>query len=105
MSEFWGTMATMAPTSTDISPTGLDRTALRSRADELLSALAGEGAALREDQWTAIEALVVDVAIVQQRHILVDLDLLAEVLGHCQHVSQRLEILLLGRVDDGLKDP
>ena len=53
-------MGTMAPTPTGISPTGLDRTALRSRADELLSALAGPGATLREDQWTAIEALVVD---------------------------------------------
>ncbi|MDI5978004.1 RecQ family ATP-dependent DNA helicase [Amycolatopsis magusensis] len=31
---------------------------LRPRADELLRALAGEHAVLREDQWTAIEALV-----------------------------------------------
>ena len=31
---------------------------LRARAEEVLSALAGEGARLREDQWTAIEALV-----------------------------------------------
>lgn len=46
-----------------------DRTALRSRADELLTALAGPEAALREDQWTAIEALVADRrrALVVQR--------------------------------------
>ncbi|MGE0296021.1 RecQ family ATP-dependent DNA helicase [Pseudonocardia sp.] len=31
---------------------------LRARAEEVLAALAGEGARLREDQWTAIEALV-----------------------------------------------
>lgn len=51
------------------APAGLDRTALRGRADELLTALAGPGAALREDQWTAIEALVVDRrrALVVQR--------------------------------------
>ena len=51
------------------APAGLDRTALRARADELLTALAGPGAALREDQWTAIEALVMDRrrALVVQR--------------------------------------
>jgi len=35
-----------------------DRTAVRARADALLEALAGPGARLREDQWSAIEALV-----------------------------------------------
>ncbi|MBB1031636.1 ATP-dependent DNA helicase RecQ, partial [Dietzia sp. SLG310A2-38A2] len=52
-----------------VSATGPDRHALRSRADELLSALAGQGATLREDQWTAIEALVADRrrALVVQR--------------------------------------
>ncbi|MGX1597186.1 RecQ family ATP-dependent DNA helicase [Dietzia maris] len=46
-----------------------DRAALRARADELLSALAGAGAVLREDQWVAIEALVADRrrALVVQR--------------------------------------
>lgn len=52
-----------------VSTPGPDRHALRSRADELLGALAGPGAALREDQWTAIEALVADRrrALVVQR--------------------------------------
>ncbi|ASR39115.1 recombinase RecQ [Prauserella marina] len=36
----------------------MDTTALRQQAEELLRALAGDGATLREDQWTAIEALV-----------------------------------------------
>ncbi|MGH3433566.1 MAG: RecQ family ATP-dependent DNA helicase [Thermocrispum sp.] len=42
---------------------------LRPRAEELLRAIAGDGAALREDQWTAIEALVVQHrrALVVQR--------------------------------------
>jgi ATP-dependent DNA helicase RecQ len=35
-----------------------DRTALRAQAEKHLQALAGADAALREDQWTAIEALV-----------------------------------------------
>ncbi|PAY22990.1 recombinase RecQ [Dietzia natronolimnaea] len=43
-----------------VSTTGPDRQALRSRADELLGALAGPRASLREDQWTAIESLVAD---------------------------------------------
>ncbi|MGZ4518380.1 MAG: hypothetical protein ACXVXN_10790, partial [Mycobacteriaceae bacterium] len=34
-------------------------TDLRERADHLLHKLAGENAVLREDQWVAIEALVV----------------------------------------------
>lgn len=77
MSEGWGTMGAMT-TSQSASqstppPAGdsgtADRTALRARADELLSALAGPGATLREDQWVAIEALVVDRrrALVVQR--------------------------------------
>ncbi|TNC24395.1 RecQ family ATP-dependent DNA helicase [Amycolatopsis alkalitolerans] len=42
---------------------------LRARADSLLRALAGEGATLREDQWTAIHALVAERrrALVVQR--------------------------------------
>ena len=69
MSEFWGTMGVMASTPASTSTTEIDRAALRSRADELLSALAGPDARLREDQWTAIEALVVDRrrALVVQR--------------------------------------
>jgi ATP-dependent DNA helicase RecQ len=49
------------------SPT--ERPATRVRADEVLRHLAGEGARLREDQWRAIEALVVDRrrALVVQR--------------------------------------
>lgn len=41
----------------------------RERAEELLRELAGEGASLREDQWTAIEALVIEhhrVLVVQR---------------------------------------
>ena len=51
------------------SPTESDPASLRARADELLGALAGPGARLREDQWTAIEALVADRrrALVVQR--------------------------------------
>ena len=49
--------------------TATDRATLRARADELLGALAGPGAVLREDQWVAIEALVADRrrALVVQR--------------------------------------
>src|SRR5579864_4424358 len=46
-----------------------DRTALRARADDLLQRLVGAPAELREDQWSAIEALVVDrrrVLVVQR---------------------------------------
>ena len=48
---------------------GGERVALRARAEELLQALAGAHARLREDQWTAIEALVADGrrALVVQR--------------------------------------
>src|SRR3977135_2075610 len=44
-------------------------TATRSRAQEILEQLAGPGACLRDDQWTAIEALVVQrrQALVVQR--------------------------------------
>ncbi|MDN5857483.1 MAG: RecQ family ATP-dependent DNA helicase [Pseudonocardia sp.] len=42
-----------------MTTTGLDLGQdLRSRAEEVLATLAGEGARLREDQWTAIHALV-----------------------------------------------
>ena len=46
-----------------------DRTALRAQAETHLRALAGPDAVLREDQWTAIEALVTDRrrALVVQR--------------------------------------
>jgi ATP-dependent DNA helicase RecQ len=46
-----------------------DLTELRARAEQHLIALAGEGAALREDQWTAVSALVSDRrrALVVQR--------------------------------------
>ncbi|HEX7745357.1 MAG TPA: DEAD/DEAH box helicase [Micromonosporaceae bacterium] len=37
-----------------------DRVAVRARAEAVLRRLAGEGARLRDDQWRAIEALVVD---------------------------------------------
>ncbi|MGX1856233.1 RecQ family ATP-dependent DNA helicase [Dietzia sp. NPDC055340] len=62
-------MGVMTSTPASVSTTAPDRAALRSRADELLSALAGPGATLREDQWTAIEALVADRrrALVVQR--------------------------------------
>ncbi|MPZ81248.1 MAG: RecQ family ATP-dependent DNA helicase [Actinophytocola sp.] len=47
----------------------MDQQALRTSAEQRLRALAGDGAALREDQWTAIKALVVDRrrALVVQR--------------------------------------
>ncbi len=47
----------------------LDRAALREKAEASLRALAGEKARLRDDQWTAIEALVADKrrALVVQR--------------------------------------
>ena len=50
-------------------PATADHAGLRARADDLLAALAGPGAQLREDQWTAIAALVVERrrALVVQR--------------------------------------
>ncbi|WP_460393426.1 RecQ family ATP-dependent DNA helicase [Actinophytocola sediminis] len=47
----------------------MDQQALRTSAEERLRALAGDGASLREDQWTAIKALVMDRrrALVVQR--------------------------------------
>ncbi len=47
----------------------IDRAALRERAEEHLRALAGERARLRDDQWTAIKAIVADRrrALVVQR--------------------------------------
>ena len=47
----------------------VDEQALRNSAENRLRALAGDGATLREDQWTAIRALVVDRkrALVVQR--------------------------------------
>ncbi|WP_199823380.1 RecQ family ATP-dependent DNA helicase [Streptomyces sp. NRRL WC-3742] len=52
-----------------ITATATDRAEVRARAEAVLRELAGAGAALREDQWTAIEALVVDHrrALVVQR--------------------------------------
>src|SRR5919199_3321356 len=48
---------------------GIDRAALREKAEEHLRALAGDSARLCDDQWTAIEALVADRrrALVVQR--------------------------------------
>src|SRR5213592_756832 len=48
---------------------GIDRVALREQAEAHLRALAGGHARLRDDQWTAIEALVADRrrALVVQR--------------------------------------
>ena len=43
-----------------MSDEGVDRAAVRARAEAVLRRLAGESARLREDQWRAIEALVVD---------------------------------------------
>jgi ATP-dependent DNA helicase RecQ len=39
---------------------GVPTTAHRDQAEEILRALAGDHARLREDQWTAIKALVID---------------------------------------------
>ena len=49
--------------------TGADRELLRTSASELLQLLVGHAAELRDDQWEAIEALVVDrrPALVVQR--------------------------------------
>nr|MDT0662491.1 DEAD/DEAH box helicase [Micromonospora sp. DSM 115978] len=44
----------------DADGTGRDRAAVRDRAEAVLRRLAGEQAKLRDDQWAAIEALVVD---------------------------------------------
>ncbi|MDX6202859.1 MAG: ATP-dependent helicase RecQ, partial [Frankiales bacterium] len=41
-------------------PTTADETALRAEAEGLLRSLAGPGTSLREDQWNAVRALVVD---------------------------------------------
>src|SRR5580700_410474 len=51
------------------TPTGADREFLRARASQLLQLLVGHAAELRDDQWEAIEALVVDrlPALVVQR--------------------------------------
>ncbi|MBV2151642.1 RecQ family ATP-dependent DNA helicase [Kitasatospora sp. SUK 42] len=53
----------------DTHTTTADRAEVRARAEAVLRELAGPGATLREDQWTAIEALVVDHrrALVVQR--------------------------------------
>src|SRR4051794_41542973 len=58
----------MAPPTAPALRDGTDP-ALRDRAEELLVALAGPGARLREDQWTAIHALVAERrrALVVQR--------------------------------------
>src|SRR5215217_4316906 len=52
-----------------VTTTELPDTALRERAEEVLRTLAGPGARLRDDQWTAIHALVVQRrrALVVQR--------------------------------------
>ncbi|MFC5888303.1 RecQ family ATP-dependent DNA helicase [Kitasatospora sp. CM 4170] len=64
-----------APATAGTGPTGAggataaDRAEVRGRAEAVLRELAGPSATLREDQWTAIEALVVDHrrALVVQR--------------------------------------
>src|ERR687898_2854620 len=52
-----------------VTTTELPNTALRERAEEVLRTLAGPSARLRDDQWTAIHALVVQRrrALVVQR--------------------------------------
>ncbi|WP_280668592.1 MULTISPECIES: RecQ family ATP-dependent DNA helicase [unclassified Kitasatospora] len=54
---------------TELAPTPADRAAARARAEAVLRELAGPAARLREDQWLAIEALVLDRrrALVVQR--------------------------------------
>lgn len=68
MSVVWGTMEAMTSAS---GTSAIDTAApdLRERAETLLRELAGPRARLREDQWTAIEALVVrrQRALVVQR--------------------------------------
>ncbi len=68
MSVVWGTMEAMTSAS---GTSAIDTAApdLRERAETLLRELAGPQARLREDQWTAIEALVVrrQRALVVQR--------------------------------------
>ncbi|MFB9376096.1 RecQ family ATP-dependent DNA helicase [Kineococcus gynurae] len=62
--------STPAPSSGSTTPPAPDRGALRAEAEEILRRLVGRpDAALREDQWTAIEALVADSrrALVVQR--------------------------------------
>lgn len=58
-----------APPSSPQATAGADASDLRDTAEELLRALAGPHARLRDDQWTAIEALVVhrSRALVVQR--------------------------------------
>ncbi|MFI9330853.1 RecQ family ATP-dependent DNA helicase [Kitasatospora sp. NPDC052868] len=60
---------THAATGSTGTATAAERAEVRTRAESVLRELAGPGAVLREDQWTAIEALVVDHrrALVVQR--------------------------------------
>ncbi|MEV8096117.1 DEAD/DEAH box helicase [Kitasatospora sp. NPDC085879] len=64
-----GHAADRADTTGDGGVRGQDRAAVRERAEAVLRELAGPSAVLREDQWRAIEALVVDRrrALVVQR--------------------------------------
>lgn len=60
----------MSSSATDVTATPVDRAAVRAEAEACLRALVGrDDAVLREDQWTAIEALAVDRrrALVVQR--------------------------------------
>ncbi|WP_327681209.1 RecQ family ATP-dependent DNA helicase [Kitasatospora sp. NBC_00458] len=59
----------MQQPKTHSTATAADRAEVRTRAEAVLRELAGPGAVLRDDQWTAIEALVVDHrrALVVQR--------------------------------------
>lgn len=62
-------MDAMQQPKTHSTATAADRAEVRTRAEAVLRELAGPGAVLRDDQWTAIEALVVDHrrALVVQR--------------------------------------
>ncbi|MGW6914523.1 DEAD/DEAH box helicase [Kitasatospora sp. NPDC054939] len=59
----------VTPAATGSAATAADRAEVRTRAEAVLRELAGPAAVLREDQWLAIEALVVDHrrALVVQR--------------------------------------
>ena len=48
---------------------------------------------------SGINTLVVDVGVIQQRQVVVALDLLAHVLGHRNHISELTKVLLLGNFD------
>ena len=70
--------------------------------------LAGNGAnvlrraiqvAVDSGYTSSVNTLIVDVGVIQQRQVVVTLDLLAHVLGHGSHISELTEVLLLGNFD------